>query len=185
MKNLLTALLYTGLMITANLGSADSIADLRDGDLRRLVFHDTARPFEDAVVEGPSGLVSLSDYRGKVVVLNFWAIWCAPCREEMPTLEALATHFSDADLAVVTLASGPNAPPAIDKFFDETGVTRLPKFRDPRSTVARSAGVFGLPVTVVLNQQGQEVARLTGTADWSSDSAYAIVEALLDRDVAE
>lgn len=179
MRNWLTALLYTGLILTANGALADGIADLRDGDMKKLVVHEAPKAFSTAEFDGPEGKVSLTDYEGKVVLVNFWALWCAPCREEMPTLEALAQDFADRDFAVVTVATGPNAPPAVDRFFEEIGVTTLPKYLDPRATLGRSAGVLGLPVSVILNREGEEVARLTGTADWASESARAIVSAML------
>ena len=181
MRNWLTALLYTGMILTANAGWSAGIADLRDGDMKKLVVHEAPQDFAQAEFEGPDGKASLADYKGKVVLVNFWALWCAPCREEMPTLEALGAEFRDQDFAVVTVATGPNAPPAIDKFFDEIGVENLPKYRDQRAALGRAAGVLGLPVSVILDREGREVARLTGTANWSSDSAKAIVQALLDQ----
>ncbi len=179
MKKLFRALLYTGLVLGANLGHAEGLSDLRDGDLRKLVVHNAPKDLAEVTFQGPEGPVSLAEYRGQVVVLNFWALWCAPCREEMPTLDALNREFGGEDFAVVTLATGPNAPPAIDAFFEEIGVQDLPKYRDPSSKLARASGVLGLPVTVLLNREGQEIARLTGTADWHSDSARAIVQALI------
>lgn len=179
MRNWLTALLYTGLILTANVAAAEGIADLREGDMKKLVVHAAPKDFTDAPFDGPEGQTSLSDYHGQVVALNFWAIWCAPCREEMPTLSALQDDYGDDGFAVVTLATGPNALPAIDDFFDDIGVSNLPKYLDKRASVGRANGVLGLPVTVLLNREGQEVARLTGTADWHSDSARAIIEALL------
>ncbi|WP_407494719.1 TlpA disulfide reductase family protein [Pseudooceanicola sp. MF1-13] len=189
MRNLFKALLYTGLIVTANAGwpnlaQAQGISDLRDGDLRKLVVHSEAKPMPTVEFDGPDGKVSLADYAGKITVVNFWALWCAPCREEMPTLESLSQEYGGDDFAVVTVATGPNAPPAIDAFFDDIGVTTLPKYRDPRSGLARAAGVLGLPVTVILDRDGQELARLTGTADWHSDSARMIVEALIAKDTA-
>ncbi|EAQ04411.1 Thioredoxin, thioldisulfide interchange protein [Pseudooceanicola batsensis HTCC2597] len=182
MKNWLKALLYTGLLVTANLGAAGDIAGLREGDMKKLAVHAEPHDFPDVAFDAPEGEASLAEYRGRIVVLNFWALWCAPCREEMPTLEALQHRFGAEDFAVVTLATGPNAPPAIDRFLDEIGVTALPRYRDPRSRLARAAGVLGLPVTVILDREGREIARLVGTADWSSDSAIRIVESLLARE---
>ena len=80
---------------------------------------------------------------------------------------------------VVTIATSRNPPPAMQAFFDEIGVTNLPLHRDPRSVLAREMGILGLPVTVILNPEGQEVARLTGDADWASDSAKAALRALI------
>ena len=135
MKNLLTALLYTGLIATANPGwSETDLAALRDGDLRKLVLHESPKPLADATFEGPHGPVSLAEhYRGQVVVLNFWALWCAPCREEMPTLDALQQEFGGEDFAVVTVATGPNAPPP-----STSSLTRS-AWKACRSTATRAA----------------------------------------------
>jgi len=79
---------------------------------------------------------------------------------------------------VVTIATGRNAAPAMKKFFDDIGVENLPLHRDTNSALARQMGVFGLPVTVILDREGREIARLTGDADWNSESARAIIAAL-------
>jgi thiol-disulfide isomerase/thioredoxin len=119
----------------------------------------------------------LSDWRGKWVVLNFWATWCAPCRTEMPMLDRLQVAMPD--IAVLPVATGRNAVEGIERFYEEAGVTALPVLRDPKSDLARSIGVMALPVTVILNPEGQEVARLIGDAHWDSDNAKAILAALV------
>ncbi len=121
---------------------------------------------------------TLADWKGKVLLVNFWATWCAPCREEMPSLEALQAELGGEDFAVLTIASGRNPPPAIDKFFAEIGVETLPKLRDERMALARAMGVMGLPVTVLIDREGNEVARLIGDADWASEPAKAVVRQL-------
>ena len=159
-------------------GGADmsAAAALRDGDMKKLNFHPEPRPTSQKPFVTPDGsAVSLADYRGKVVVLNFWATWCAPCRKEMPMLEEIARDLGGEDLAVVTLATGRNAPPAIAAFFEEIGVESLPQFRDPKQEIARDMAVLGLPVTVLIDRQGREIARMTGDADWSGASARAIL----------
>ena len=121
---------------------------------------------------------SFAEFAGKVIVLNRWATWCPPCREEMPSLEALQAELGGEDFAVLTIASGRNPPPAIDKFFAEIGVETLPKLRDDRMALARAMGVMGLPVTVLIDREGNEVARLIGDADWASEPAKAVVRQL-------
>ena len=79
---------------------------------------------------------------------------------------------------VVTIATSRNAPAKMQDFFEEIGVDNLPLHRDPQSALARSMGVLGLPVTLILNPEGEEVARLTGEADWASDEARAMLTAL-------
>ena len=173
----LLVVLYTALTLGANPAAAD-IAALREGDMRKLALHDAPVAIPDVVLlDAEDGEHRLADYRGKWVVLNFWATWCAPCRREMPSLERLQTAMPD--LAVVPVATGRNAVEGIRRFFEEAGVTALPILRDPTSELARGMGVMGLPVTVILNREGQEVARLIGDAEWDSASAQAVLAALM------
>ena len=177
----LVAALYTSLALGANIAHADiAAADAaRAGDMRRLAF--AAAPValpEIGVVDAAEAPHALAEYKGQWVLLNFWATWCAPCRAEMPTLQALDTAMGD-DFSVVTVATGRNSVEGIDKFFAEAGITSLPKLRDPKSELARNMGVLGLPLTVILNPEGQEVARLIGDADWNSADAKAMLTALM------
>lgn len=87
--------------------------------------------------------------------------------------------LAETDVVVVTVATGRNPPPAIKRFFDEIGVQNLPVLLDPKSALARQMGVFGLPLTVILNPEGQEVARLIGDAEWDNADARAVLDALM------
>jgi thiol-disulfide isomerase/thioredoxin len=167
---------YTAFALGANAGWAD-IAALRDGDMKKLALHEApvALP-EVTLLDAKEGEHSLAEYRGKWVVLNFWATWCAPCRVEMPSLDRLQAAMPG--IAVVPVATGRNAVTGIERFFAEAGVKGLPILRDPKSELARGMGILGLPVTVILNPEGQEVARLIGDAEWDSDSAKAVLAAL-------
>lgn len=94
-------------------------------------------------------------------------------------LSELQTELGGEDFEVITLATGRNSAPSMERFFAAIGVDNLPLHRDPKQAIARAMGVLGLPTTVILNRQGQEVARLEGDADWSSDSAKAILGAII------
>ncbi|MEZ5913373.1 MAG: TlpA disulfide reductase family protein [Paracoccaceae bacterium] len=185
MKSLLAAVLYTGFWLCANPATAadwSEIEALRQGDLNKLMFRSEPGEPVEAVLLGPDEAEHrLSDWRGKVVLLNFWATWCAPCRKEMPALDALQSELGGDEFAVLTVAVGRNPVPAITKFFDEAGVKTLPMLRDPRTEFARSMGVLGLPVSVILDREGREVARLSGDADWAGESARAVIWALMAR----
>ena len=176
--------LYMALSLGANAAFAADPAELealRDGSLKRLVIHSEPRATSDAefFLQDDSGMASLKDYRGKIVLLNFWATWCAPCRKEMPQLAELQEEFGGENFEVLTIATGRNTPAGIKKFFDEAGITNLPRHQDPKQALARQMAVIGLPVTVILDRQGQEVARLLGDAEWNSDSAKAIIAAMI------
>ena len=97
-------------------------------------------------------------------------------------LAELQEELGGDDLQIVTIATGRNPRPAMEAFFDEIGVETLPLHTDPRQSLARSLGVLGLPVTIILDREGQEIARLQGDADWSSDSAKAILTALTEAE---
>lgn len=167
---------------TLDAAARSDIEALRDGDMRKLAVHAETAPAPDAAYLGPDGVeTTLAGSDGKLRVVNFWATWCAPCREEMPALEALQTEFGGVDFDVVLIATGRNSADAIERFFAEADIDGLATGTDPKSALARAMGVPGLPVTVILNREGAEIARLIGAADWDGASARAIVAALLAR----
>lgn len=188
MRHLAAALVYIALFAVANPAAAqalteslrDEIAALREGDMRKLVLHDAPVAAPEAAFTDPDGRqVTLADSNGRVRLVNFWATWCAPCRQEKPALDALQREMGGADFAVLAVATGRNDVEAIEEFNAELGITTLETYLDPRSQLAGAMNVPGLPVTAVLNREGEEIARLMGGADWMSDSARAIVAALI------
>ena len=182
MKAVFVTVLYTALAFGANATLADAdIATLREGDMKKLVVHTTPEPVSDETfTTGQGGEARLTDYAGKITLVNFWATWCAPCRKEMPMLADLQTEFGGDAFEVVTIAVGRNARPGMEKFFEEIGVDNLPLHIDRPMSLSRAMGVLGLPVTILVDRDGQEVARLQGDAVWNSDSAKAIIRAMVD-----
>lgn len=172
--------LYTALVVGANAAMAGPGAEaLRAGDMRKLVFLEEPAALPALSVQDAAGQdIPLDGWQGQWVVLNFWATWCAPCRHEMPSLDRLQAAMPD--LAVIPVATGRNSVEGITRFYAEAGVTNLPVLLDGRSALARQMGVFGLPVTVVVDPEGREVARLVGDADWASADALAVLGALTE-----
>jgi len=181
MKRSFLALVYTALVGLANPGAADpaTAEALRDGDMKKLVFSDPQPAGSSDFQSFDGEPLNLSQYQGKWVLVNFWATWCAPCRHEMPMLSELQRELGGDSFEVVTIATGRNAPQGMKSFFEEVGVDNLPLHRDPKSELAREMSVLGLPITVILNPEGQEIARLRGDADWASDNAKAVLAALI------
>lgn len=184
-KKFLAAVLYAAVALGANpvfAGGPDygALSDLRAGDMRKLSIHETPAPASQQAFEDADGnAVTLAQWRGQTVLVNFWATWCAPCRAEMPSLDALQQELGGADFQVLTIATGRNPPPAMRKFFEEVGITALPLLRDPNRALSRDMGVLGLPASVILNAHGEEVARMTGDADWASVDALTFLRAVI------
>lgn len=187
MKKIALAFVYTALTFGANAAWADPSEDillLRDGDMKKLVVHENPQSTSTAafMLADDKGEATLEDWRGKYVLLNFWATWCAPCRTEMPHLSALQEEFGGPEFEVVTLATGRNSAEGIKRFFEEIGVGNLPRHQDPRKALASQMGVAAIPVTVLIDREGREIARLQGDADWHSESARAIIGTLIGAD---
>ena len=169
--------LYTALGIGANAAYAGEIdwGAAHLGGLSKLTQTEPAPVPATPFTDPQGGTHSLADYKGKVVLLNFWATWCAPCREEMPSLDALQGELGGKDFQVVAIAAGPNPPPAIEKFMTEAKIVNLPVLLDPRQGLAREMGVMGMPVTILIDRDGNEIARLIGGADWASEASKTLI----------
>ncbi len=179
MRLLRTAVLYAGLALLANPAAADvgKLMSLATGELGRIQFHAEPQPLKASpFLDADGNKASLADYRGKHVLLNFWALWCAPCVKEMPALNALDGAIGGG-FEVVTLATGRNARPAVDVFFADKQLNNLPKLFDPKMKVARDFGAFGLPVTLFVDPQGREVARAIGDYQWDSAASQKLIKA--------
>ena len=131
------------------------------------------------LIEGEE-LATLERFRGRAVVLNFWATWCPPCVAEMPTLDRLAGLFDPEDLAVVTMALDRASEERIRAFYAEIGARNLGVYRDPQSHLGRAMRVFGLPTTLLIDHEGMIVAQLVGEAVWDGEAALAAIRPLAE-----
>jgi len=144
--------------------------------MQNFIWHKT--PIDVVDIEfrdGAEKSVRLSDFKGRVVLLNFWATWCAPCRREMPDLAALQKKFGGDDFLVLALSQDRKGLGAVTDFYKEIGVTDLALYIDQKARTSRKLRVPGLPTTILLNRSGQEIGRLVGPADWFSEDAQKIV----------
>ena len=125
--------------------------------------------------------VRLSSLRWKVVLLNLWATWCAPCREEMPSMERLYAHLHDRDFQLLAVSQDEDGTKAVAPFVRELGLT-FPVLVDPEHQVGDSYGVWGYPETFVIDRNGYVVERVIGPRDWASPEEVRALEALIAAD---
>lgn len=120
----------------------------------------------------------LADFKGRGMVVNLWATWCAPCVAEMPSLDALSKALAPQDIAVLPLSSDRGGADAVRAWYQQHGITALPVLLDPKGALARAFNARGIPTTIIVNRGGRAVARLEGAADWAAPAAQATIRAL-------
>jgi thiol-disulfide isomerase/thioredoxin len=133
-----------------------------------------------SVVNTEGKKVSLKDFRGKTVFLNFWATWCVPCREEMPAMEKLYQEYKDRNFVVFAINVKDRKQEAL-AFLKELKLT-YPVAFDPEAEVAALYGAWGLPTTYIINAQGEGLARAWGPAEWYGPASRKLFKELLTRD---
>jgi len=131
--------------------------------------------------------VGFDHFGGKVTLVNFWATWCAPCRAEMPALDALHAKYADQgfQVATINLDTGEDGIKKAKAFMDEVGLKNLPLHADPTfeafEVLKKRGAALGLPATLLLGPDGHEWGVLAGPAEWNSDDAYGLIEAALSQ----
>jgi thiol-disulfide isomerase/thioredoxin len=125
--------------------------------------------------------LSLTDFAGRPVLVNFWATWCAPCRKEMPSLEGLQNRLGD-KIAILAISEDSGGQKAVAPFIARFGITALRTYLDPTSAVGRAFKVDGLPTSFLVDRQGRVVGQVVGEAQWDSPKMLSVIEPLLRQE---
>jgi thiol-disulfide isomerase/thioredoxin len=165
---------------------AERLKPLARGEIAALAVNATPKPPPAIAFTGPDGqAASLSDFRRKTILVNLWATWCVPCRQEMPALDRLQAELGGQDFQVVAINVDTRNPDKPKAWLQENGIRNLAYYADPAGkllqVLQKSGHVVGLPTTFVVDPSGCEIALLKGPAEWASPDAMVFMRAALGR----
>jgi len=152
------------------------------GAVASFVLADRPEPAPEITFSDAAGnTLRLADFRGKVVLLNLWATWCAPCVKEMPALDRLQAKLGGPDFAVLALSIDREGLAKVQPFFAQNRIASLPPYLDQGGRAPAAFGARGLPTTLLIDRDGRVIGRQEGAAAWDDDSAVALLRFYLDR----
>ena len=167
-----------GLMIGAASAAAPALASPPlAGDMAAFAPAGQLAPAPDlSVTDALGNSVSLADFDGRLLLVNFWATWCAPCVHEMPSLDRLQAARSDQAFSVVAISLDRSGLAAVEPFYERLGLDNLAIYLDPQGRMARDYGVRAFPTTVLIDGHGRELGRLAGPAEWDAADALILID---------
>ena len=146
------------------------------------VMHPNPLEIPEITFQAGSGRkLALDDFRDRIVLLNLWATWCAPCRAEMPTLDNLQAILGGASFEVLALSLDRGGVQDVERFYRDLGLRHLAIYVDPTTRAQRELRVFGLPTTLLIGADGSELGRLIGPTDWDSREMVGFLRSFIDR----
>ncbi len=181
-RNALTAALFALILAGVQAGTqtpaaADQAPPLLGafGDNFTLLYPSVPAP-QEAFAALDGARVRLADFKGRVVLLNFWATWCAPCILEMPSLDRLQAALGDRGLAVLAVSIDRGGAKVIRPFAKRLGLEHLGLYHDDKGALFKAFGVTGLPTTFLIDRQGGVVGVYPGPAEWDGPEARVLIE---------
>ncbi len=157
-------------------GSASAAGALLKGEMGDFSYFDGPKPVPPIAFEDGEGRVqSLAQFRGRVVLVNFWATWCAPCVREMPSLDRLQAVLGGKDFVVLDLSLDRQGKAAILPYFQANKLTHLGVYLDPEGKSFHAWHGSGVPMSFVIGRDGRARGMLLGAADWDSPAALALI----------
>lgn len=149
---------------------------------KNFVLHEEPKAIENiSFVDGNGAQRNLSEFRGKVILLNIWATWCGPCRHEMPSLDRLQKALGGGHFAVVTLSIDRGGADVVRRFYADIKIESLPIFIDSAGKAMRDLAVVGVPATLLIARDGREIGRLVGPAEWDAPTIVDYLKSVIAK----
>lgn len=167
-------------LISANAQAAPPGCDPFRDDRGWFVVHESPHPLPEGPFESADGQAyQLSDLAGKPLLVHFWGTWCPPCLKELPSINQLQGQMWNEGLLVLPLSRNSGGPDKVREMYDRLDIGFLPLFSDRQGVIAREADISSVPITLYVNREGQEIGRLYGSAEWTTDNMKNHVRACL------
>ena len=139
-------------------------------DIKNLVINKELKKINSLTfLDAQNNKINLDNYQGKLILINFWATWCAPCKEEMPSLDKLQTNEKLSNLKIFPINVGQDRTDKAQNFFKDLDIKNLEIYFDTSINLAKKFALRGIPTSILINKDGQEFARIVGSIDFNDD----------------
>ena len=140
-------------------------------DIKNLIINKELKEYTNlTILDDQNNQLNLSDYKGNILLLNFWATWCAPCKEEMPSLDLLKSNKDLNNLKIFPVNVGQDNVKKAKKFFDDMNIKNLNLYFDENINLTKKCALRGIPTSILLNKNGKEFARVIGSLDFNEEN---------------
>jgi thiol-disulfide isomerase/thioredoxin len=136
-------------------------------DIKNIVIHKDPKIYDNVIfLDKKDRIINIKDFEGSLIILNFWATWCEPCKEEMPSLDRLQVNPKLNKLRVFVINIGKENKNKVKKFFEDLNIKNFEPYFDPPITLAKKFSLRGVPTSILIDKNGQEFARIIGSIDF-------------------
>ena len=136
-------------------------------DIKNIVIHKVPKTYDNVIfLDKKDQKININEYRGNLLILNFWATWCEPCKEEMPSLDKLQVNLKLDKIKIFAINIGKENLDKVNKFFIDLNIKNFEPYFDPPTTLAKMFVLRGVPTSILINKEGQEFARIIGSIDF-------------------
>ena len=140
-------------------------------NIKNLIINKELKEYTNlTVLDDQNNQINLSDYKGNILLLNFWATWCAPCKEEMPSLDLLKSNKGLNKLKIFPVNVGQDNVKKAKEFFDDLNIKNLNLYFDENINLTKKFALRGIPTSILLNKNGKEFARVIGSIDFNEEN---------------
>jgi len=178
----LFAIAAAALLLTACGPEGGGYSRLAHGEMAAFEFHGTPAPATEAsFLDANDEEVSIADFEGKVLLVNLWATWCAPCVHEMPQLDALEAELGGPEFQVIAISADRRPREEVEEVLRERiGATHIANYMDNNLGFSLGSTVEGWPTTILYDREGRELGRIASPAEWDSEDAHRLIEGVIE-----